>query len=132
MGVIRTTTSFADGVMGELVMRAAGIANEGSRGHRCRASAGLISAPRLMLARRKTSGRMPASRSRKKWAGSVDGLGSTAMVSEDALTGNGHGLGAVAHVELGVQVAQLGLYGVFTDIEVGAKFAVRHPGREQG
>ena len=38
-------------------------------------------------------------------AGSVDGLGSRAMVSEDALTGEGHGLSAVANVELGVQVA---------------------------
>lgn len=63
MGVIRATTSFADGVMGELVVRVAGIANEGSRGHRCLASAGFISAPRLMLVR-SSPGRMPASRSK--------------------------------------------------------------------
>jgi hypothetical protein len=40
-----------------------------------------------------------------RWSGSVDGLGSTVMVSEDALTGEGHGLSAVANVKLGVKVA---------------------------
>ena len=32
---------------------------------------------------------------------SVDGLGLTAMISEDALPGEGHGLSAVANVKLG-------------------------------
>jgi len=36
------------------------------------------------------------------WSGSVDRLGSTAMISEDALTGEGRRLSAVANVELGV------------------------------
>ena len=36
---------------------------------------------------------------------STDGLGLTAMIAEDALPGEGRGLGAVANVKLGVEVA---------------------------
>jgi hypothetical protein len=66
----------------------------------------------------------------KRGSKSIDGLGPASMVSEDALTGEGRSLSAIANVEFGVEVAKLGLDGVLADEEVGAEFAVRHPSRK--
>jgi hypothetical protein len=46
----------------------------------------------------------PASKS-KRGTKSIDGLGPASMVSEDALTGEGRSLSAIANVEFDVEVA---------------------------
>jgi hypothetical protein len=40
----------------------------------------------------------------KRGSKSIDGLGPASMVSEDALTGEGRSLSAIANVEFGVEV----------------------------
>jgi hypothetical protein len=54
------------------------------------------------------------------------------MFSEDLIYGNGRRLGAVADAELGVEMTELSLDGVLTDVEVTAEFTIRHSRREQG
>jgi hypothetical protein len=53
------------------------------------------------------------------------------MFSEYLGPGHRNRLGAVANAKFGVQMAKLRLHGVLTDVEMTAKLAVRHSGREQ-
>jgi hypothetical protein len=63
---------------------------------------------------------------------SVNHLTPTLIVSEDPLTSDGCRLGTIANTELCVELTQLGLDGVLTYVEVGAKLSVGHPSRKQG
>jgi hypothetical protein len=54
------------------------------------------------------------------------------MFPEDPICGDGRRLGAVADAELGVEMTELRLDGVLTDVEVTAKFTIRHSRRKQG
>ena len=54
------------------------------------------------------------------------------MLSEDLIAGDRRRLRPVTDAELGVQMTELGLDGVLTDVQVNAEFAIRHSSREQG
>jgi hypothetical protein len=54
------------------------------------------------------------------------------MLSEDLISSDGRRLSAVANAELGVEMTELSFDGVLTDVEVIAKFTIRHSRRKQG
>ena len=54
------------------------------------------------------------------------------MLSEDLISGDGRRLSAVADAELGVEMTELSLDGVLTDVEMTAEFTIRHSRRKQG
>jgi hypothetical protein len=54
------------------------------------------------------------------------------MFSENLIAGDRRRLRPVTDAELGVQMTELGLDGVLTDVQVNAEFAIRHSSRKQG
>lgn len=85
------TIMWLDALPASMVILGGGYVAAGSGGRRPR--------------RQRSTGGLPQPLYARVASSSVDGLGLTAMISEDALPGIGHGLSAVADVKLGVQVA---------------------------
>ena len=63
---------------------------------------------------------------------SFDGFGLAVMLSENLICGDRRCLGAVADAELGVEMTELSLDGILTDVEMTAEFTIRHSRRKQG
>jgi hypothetical protein len=61
-----------------------------------------------------------------------DEFGLAVMLSENLICSDRRRLGAVADAELGVEMTELSLDGVLTDVEMTAEFTIRHSRRKQG